>query len=100
VVRTLAAAAAWVDEVGLALLFPKADVVLPSLWEQVAGVTEVRWPSPEMSFVWGAKDELPAHGVVCVGRHLARSASQLREATVSRNARSSVSSHRCTIASC
>ena len=36
-VRTLEAAAAWVDEVGLALLFPKADVVLPSLWEQVNG---------------------------------------------------------------
>ena len=36
-IDTLEAAAAWVDEVGLALLFPKADVVLPSLWEQVAG---------------------------------------------------------------
>ena len=32
-IDTLEAAAAWVDEVGLALLFPKADVVLPSLWE-------------------------------------------------------------------
>ena len=63
------------DEVGLALLFPKADVVLPSLWEQVAGVTEVRWPSPEMSFVWGAKDALPAGRRVCVGRHLARAVS-------------------------
>jgi winged helix DNA-binding protein len=70
--RTDAAAAAWVDEVGLALLFPKADVVLPSLWEQVAGVTEVRWPSPEMSFVWSAKDALPGGRFVCVGRHLAR----------------------------
>ena len=74
-VRTLAAAAAWVEQVGLALLFPKADVVLPSLWEQVAGVTEVRWPSPEMDFVWGAKDDLPEQGLVCVGRHLARSVS-------------------------
>ena len=74
-VRTLAAAAAWVDEAGLALLFPKADVVLPSLWEQVAGVTEVRWPSPEMDFVWGAKDALPEQRLVCVGKHLARSAS-------------------------
>jgi hypothetical protein len=33
VVRTLSQAARWVDKVGLALLFPKADVVLPSLWE-------------------------------------------------------------------
>jgi hypothetical protein len=73
VIRTLAAAAAWVDAVGLALLFPKADVVLPSLWEQVAGVTEVQWPSPEMEFLWPAKDELAEQGLVCVGRHLARS---------------------------
>jgi hypothetical protein len=73
VIRTLAAAATWVDKVGVALLFPKADVVLPSLWEQVAGVTDVTWPSPEMSFLWPAKDELPATGAACVGRHLARS---------------------------
>ena len=39
-VRTAAQAAKWVDRVGLALLFPKADVVLPSLWEQVNGSPE------------------------------------------------------------
>jgi len=72
VVRTLAAAAAWVDGTGLALVFPKADLVLPSLWEQVAGDREVRWPSPPMEFVWSAKDELPAQRLVCVGRHLGR----------------------------
>ena len=66
-------AAAFVDDVGLALLLPKADVVLPSLWEQVNGSPErswavreadgtfVRW-SDEMSFLWGAKDELPQQG--------------------------------------
>ena len=82
-VRTLEAAAAWVDDVGLALLFPKADVVLPSLWEQVNGTptgnwsvrepdgTFVRW-TDEMAFLWGAKDDLPAAGLVCVGKHLAR----------------------------
>jgi hypothetical protein len=82
-VRTLEAAAAWVDEVGLALLFPKADVVLPSLWEQVNGSasdnwsirepdgTFVRW-TDEMGFLWGAKDDLPGEGLVCVGKHLAR----------------------------
>ncbi len=81
--RTLEEAAAFVDEVGLALLLPKADVVLPSLWEQVNGSPErnwairepdgtfVRW-SEEMGFLWGAKDELPAAGLVCVGKHLAR----------------------------
>jgi len=71
-IRTLAAAAAFVDDAGLALLFPKADIVLPSLWEQVAGEQEVRWPSPPMEFLWGAKDELPAQGLVCVGRHVGR----------------------------
>ncbi len=82
-VRTLEEAAAFVDDVGLALLLPKTDVVLPSLWEQVNGSPErswavrepdgtfVRW-SEEMSFLWGAKDELPADGLVCVGKHLAR----------------------------
>jgi hypothetical protein len=83
VVRTLEQAAAFVDDVGLALLLPKADVVLPSLWEQVSGSVErswairepdgtfVRW-SEEMSFLWGAKDDLPAAGLVCVGKHLAK----------------------------
>ncbi len=81
--RTLEAAAAWVDRVGVALLFPKADVVLPSLWEQVSGSAEdnwavrdadgtfVRW-TDELGFLWGAKDDLPAQGLVCVGKHLAR----------------------------
>ncbi|HEX6761813.1 MAG TPA: crosslink repair DNA glycosylase YcaQ family protein [Gaiellaceae bacterium] len=33
--------------------------------------TFVRW-SDGMGFLWGAKDELPARGLVCVGKHLAR----------------------------
>jgi hypothetical protein len=82
-VRTIEAAAAWVDRVGLALLFPKSDVVLPSLWEQVNGSTDeswavrepdgtfVRW-TEEMGFLWNAKDELPSRSLVCVGKHLAR----------------------------
>jgi hypothetical protein len=83
VIRTLAAAAAWVDSVKLALLFPKPDVVLPSLWEQVNGSAEENWSirdadgkfvswSEPMGFLWPAKDELPAEGLVCVGKHLAR----------------------------
>jgi hypothetical protein len=82
-VRTLKQAAAWVDRVGLALLFPKADVVLPSLWEQVNGSREENWATrdadgkflgwtKEMGFLWGAKDDLPAQGLVCVGKHAAR----------------------------
>jgi DNA glycosylase AlkZ-like len=83
VIRTLEQAGAWIDEVGLALLFPKADVVLPSLWEQIDGAAESNWAvrepdgtfvrwSDEMAFMWRAKDELPAAGLACVGKHLAR----------------------------
>jgi hypothetical protein len=65
-------AAKWVDKVGIALLFPKADVVLPSLWEQVSGLQVTDWDAEEMNFFWWAKDELPARGLVCVGKHLSR----------------------------
>jgi chromosome segregation and condensation protein ScpB len=72
-----------VNRVGLALLFPKANVVLPSLWEQVNGSPERNWAvrgedgrfvewSTEMGITWGLKDELPERGLVCVGKHLAR----------------------------
>jgi Winged helix DNA-binding domain len=82
-VRSLEKAAAWIDEVGLALLFPKADVVLPSLWEQVNGSPAPDWAvrdaegnflhwSEPLSFLWGAKDDLPAEGLACVGKHVAR----------------------------
>lgn len=82
-VRTLDEAAAWVDGIGIALLFPKSDVVLPSLWEQVNGdpgrnwaVRDaeggfVRW-TEELGFLWGVKDELPARRLACVGKHVAR----------------------------
>jgi hypothetical protein len=84
-IGTLEEAAVWIDEVGLALVFPKADVILPSLWEQVNGSADptwavrdpdggfVRW-TDEMAFLWRAKDALPAEGLACVGKHLARSA--------------------------
>jgi hypothetical protein len=75
VIRTVPQAARWVDKTGLALLFPKADVVLPSLWEQVAGIQHVDWNREEINFFWWAKDELPDRGLVCVGKHLARSVS-------------------------
>lgn len=74
-IRTVPQAARWVDKAGLALLFPKADVVLPSLWEQVAGIQHVDWNREEINFFWWAKDELPARGLVCVGKHLGRSVS-------------------------
>src|SRR5437868_6017617 len=84
--RTLEQAAAWVDDVGVALLFPNGDYVLPSLWEAVAGHSEVHWAvrddegayvsfTPEMQKVWTWKDELPKGKLACVGLHVARTSS-------------------------
>jgi hypothetical protein len=83
--RTLEQAAAWVDEVGVALLFPNGDYVVPSLWEAVAGHSEVQWGvqrddgkwefTPETARVWSWKDELPARRLACVGLHVARTSS-------------------------
>jgi hypothetical protein len=75
VIRTLAQAAKWIDKVGLALLFPHADVVLPSLWEQVSGLQHTDWDTEEINFLWRAKDALPDESRACVGKHLARTAS-------------------------
>jgi hypothetical protein len=75
VIRTLAAAGKWIDRVGLALLFPRADVVLPSLWEQVSGLQEVDWNAEPINFLWWAKDALPDERRACVGKHLGRVAS-------------------------
>jgi hypothetical protein len=72
VIRTLAAAGKWIDRVGVALLFPRADVVLPSLWEQVSGLQEVDWNAEPINFLWWAKDALPDEQRACVGKHLGR----------------------------
>jgi hypothetical protein len=77
VIRTLAAAGKWIDRVGLALLFPRADVVVPSLWEQVSGLQEVDWNAEPINFLWWAKDALPGEGLACVGKHLGRVSSCL-----------------------
>jgi hypothetical protein len=80
-VRTVKQAAAWLDRAGLALLFARADVVLPSLWEAISGDAEAPWAirdadgafvrwSEAAGIAWGLKDELPGRGVACVGRHL------------------------------
>lgn len=68
-------AARWIDRVGLGLLFPKADVVLPSLWEQVSGLPVTDWNDPAINFFWWAKDVLPDEGRAVVGKHLAGAAS-------------------------
>jgi hypothetical protein len=82
-ISTIDEAAAWLDEVGIALLYPKPDYVLPSLWEAVAGRTELEWAirddeakfvsfTPEMQKVWSWKDELPRKRLACVGLHVVR----------------------------
>jgi len=82
-VRSLEEAASFVDAAGLALVFPKDDVVLPSLWEAVAGSMEVDWArrdetgrfvefTPAFGRIWRWKDELPARRFACAGQHGAR----------------------------
>src|SRR5438034_1242840 len=72
-------AAAFVDRVGIALVFPKDDIVLPSLWTAAGGEDEfserdaagnfLRW-TPAMAFVWPTKDELPAQKLCAAGKHV------------------------------
>ena len=41
--RTIEQAAGFVDDVGIALVFGKADIVLPSLWEAIGGPGPLEW---------------------------------------------------------
>ena len=80
--KTVRAAAKWLDGVGVAALLPGADLVLPSLWEALTGTREVQWGvqredgkfefTPEMARCWQWKDELPAKGLALAGKHLGR----------------------------
>src|SRR5436305_14968633 len=81
-VRTLAQAARWVAEVGLALLYPNGDYVLPALWEALTGRSDMDWEAPETWKVWAWKDELPAERLACVGLHVARTSSLISPALV------------------
>ncbi len=84
--RSLEDASGFVDRVGLALLFPKPEIALPSLWEAISGSTEIAWAvredggkfvefTPEFASLWQWKDELPARRLACVGKHVARTGS-------------------------
>jgi hypothetical protein len=78
--KTIRGAASWLDRVGVASLLPGADLVLPSLWEAVAGTRAVEWGvqrpdgkwefTPEMARCWRWKDELPAKRLALAGKHL------------------------------
>jgi len=70
-VGSIERAAAFIQDVGFALLFPARGVELPSLLAVVADrpVEEVEW-GPESELVWGWKDELPRRGLAWYGRFL------------------------------
>lgn len=63
-------AARFVDDVGFALLFPKAGVELPSLWRAASDRSfaemEHEW-GPDIERVWRWKDELPRRGLAWYG---------------------------------
>ncbi|HEY2544276.1 MAG TPA: hypothetical protein VGH92_14645 [Gaiellaceae bacterium] len=82
-VRTLAQAATWADEAGVALLYPNGDYVLPSLWEAVTGHSAFDWEHPATWKVWAWKDELPAERLACVGLHAVRTTSLVAPRLVS-----------------
>jgi hypothetical protein len=86
-IRSVEKAAAWVDEAGLAAVYSSADLVLPSLWEAVAG-PDADWAirdehgkaldfTPEFSKLWRWKDELPQRKLACAGRHFSRGVASL-----------------------
>jgi chromosome segregation and condensation protein ScpB len=77
--RSLEDAAAAVDRLGLAVVWGKADLVLPSLWQEIAG-PDADWAirdetgksvafTPEFERLWRWKDELPERRLACAGRH-------------------------------
>ena len=72
------------DEVGVALAWGKVDLVLPSLWEGIAGF-DADWAirdetgkptgfTPEFDRFWRWKDELSERRLVCAGRHFGNAA--------------------------
>jgi len=80
----LEAAAAFVDQVGIAVAWGKADLVLPSLWSGIAG-PDSDWAirdergkavefSPEFQRLWRWKDQLPERRLACAGRHFSSAA--------------------------
>ena len=67
-IGSLARAAAFLEDVGFAVLFPKAGMALPSLWEAATDEPVVGEWGPEAFRVWRWKDELPLRGLGWYGR--------------------------------
>jgi hypothetical protein len=88
---TLEQAAGFVERVGIAVVFPVVDLVLPSLWEEALHTRDVvvfvedergkRILSAELRQVWSLAERLARVRRACVGKHIAR-----RYALVSRRA--------------
>jgi winged helix DNA-binding protein len=83
-VDSLEEAASFVDRVGIALAWGKVDLVLPSLWEEIAGF-DADWAirdeagkptgfTPEFDRFWRWKDELAQQRLACAGRHFGSAA--------------------------
>ena len=69
-IKRIDRAARFIDNVGFALLFPKATVDLPSLWQAASDLPPAEggdgW-GPDMDRVWRWKDELPRRGLAWYG---------------------------------
>lgn len=73
-VGSIGRAAAFVDDVGFALLFPTPKLPAPSLWEAVAGEDGEPFADgmgANEQRVWTWKDELPSRGLAWYGTFLA-----------------------------
>src|SRR6266700_638507 len=81
---TVNEAAEFVDRVGIAVAWGKADLVLPSLWRGIAGL-DADWAirdedgkptgfTPEFDRLWRWKDELPERRLACAGKHFGSAA--------------------------
>jgi hypothetical protein len=82
-VRSIERAGAFVDDVGFALLFPADRVLVPSLWEAVAGADVEPFATGMESNekrVWAWKDELPHRGLAWYGNFVASRGSFLSPA--------------------
>jgi hypothetical protein len=77
-------ASAYLDKVGIALAWGKVDLVLPSLWETIAGF-DADWAirdaagkptgfTTEFDRFWRWKDELSERRLACAGRHFGSAA--------------------------
>jgi hypothetical protein len=77
---TVAEAAAFIDRVGFAVLFPAERVAVPSLWEAVAGPDDTPFAAgmgQAEERVWAWKDELPSTGAAWYGKFIHKRASLL-----------------------